>query len=333
MNEVMAPTQQWFQFLTMLDTKFGELDNGKGAPKEASSSASSAPQSGETTTESKSGESASKSEDRPVFSGISDGNKIPDAPMLDYERIQQKYRRTDPITEREAQDSISRLMYYAGKAFSKAFLDSGLSNALVVNKRRGKVFERSSVFEFKNQLLRAQGVETRGACHVRVVHPLVGAMEIYSLHLDHMWERNRRVQLDQLMEAISSPSSDSLPHIIMGDFNAITQSDYTPDYEDEMITTVRSNGRWEEPTYTLTAHMASLGYIDFWRRCNPNVLDADVTTCAYHTRIDYIWISKDLEKLIDWTHDNTYCHILNGVFHSDHFPVLANIQFKPKDAQ
>jgi len=260
-----------------------------------------------------------------------DGKKAPDAPMIEYLKMKKKYKREDPWMESEVRASISCLQYYAGRAFSKAVTDSGLSNALVVNKRRGKVFERSSVCEFGNHLLRVPGIETRAACYVRLVHPVIGAMEVYSLHLDHMWETYRRQQFDLLRDQLSDTATHgNLPHILMGDFNAITKSDYEPDYEQEMITDVREKGRWEGPTYTLTEHIASLGYVDFWRRVNATVKDHDVTTCAYHTRIDYMFLSPGLADLVDWEHPNTYAHILNGVFHSDHFPVLANIQFKPK---
>lgn len=334
----MAPNQEWFHFLLHLENGLSEKDTSdavslvspesdKSSAEEAQSSHSDAKVIGEN--------SSAKPQMPPQTeqdSAYGDGKKIPDAPMIQYRKLKKKYKREDPLTESEVRERISRIQYYVGSTGNKGYTDFGLANALVVNKRRGKVFERSSVFEFGNLLLRVPGVETRAACFVRLVHPIVGAMEVYSLHLDHMWEQNRQRQFDILMENVAKASQSKLPHVLMGDFNAITKSDYTPDYEDEMITTVRANGRWEAPTYTLTQHIAKLGYVDFWRKVNPTVMDHDVTTCAYHTRIDYLFLSPDLAELVDWTHTNTYAHILDGVFHSDHFPVIANMQFKSKSA-
>jgi endonuclease/exonuclease/phosphatase family metal-dependent hydrolase len=279
--------------------------------------------------------------------------------MIEYKKVIKKYRDEGLLTERDL-GTLQRVRFFAGNAFSKSILDSGLSNALIVNTRAGKVFSKSHTFEFKNQLLRVPGIETRGACHVRLVHPTVGAMEIYSLHLDHMWEKNRHKQIDLLMQQIwstsaletankhliesgssspaislhtpSGPDVETLPHIIMGDFNAITKSDYTEDFEEEHITKVREAGRWEPPTYSLMEKMKALGYVDLWRRTHPDDTDRDheVTTCAYNTRIDYIFLSPALASMVDWTHENTYSHILNGVHHSDHFPVLGNLQFLKK---
>lgn len=327
----MAPTQQWFEFLLSVDAKFGLLDEGAKSSS-GNVSTPSNEHSSETNSSDESNSEISTKLNSEVeeldLSVYGDGKTIPDAPMIDYERMKKRYMRQDPLTQLEVSEAVTRIKYYAGQTLSDHY-SPGLANGLIVNKRKGKVFERSKFFEFKNQHLKVRGIETRAACHVQVIHPTVGAMAIYSLHLDHMWEKNRIAQLNQLFETISA-SSTPLPHIIMGDFNAITKSDYTPEYEDEMITKVRENGRWEPPTYTLTQLIADHGYVDFWRRTNPAEFDSDVSTCAYHTRIDYIFLSKDLAELVDFEHTNTYCHILNGVFHSDHFPVLANIQFKQK---
>lgn len=247
---------------------------------------------------------------------------------MEYADLKRKWKREDPLLEVEVvKATASNLRYFAGGA-QPMKKPTYLANSLVLNKRQGKVFEKTGAHcSFDNFVMKVPGVEHRAAARLQVVHPTVGPMEIYSLHLDHVWEKHRRAQFDLLYaQRLSRP--DSPHHIIMGDFNAITKSDYTPDYEEENIRVVRHNGNWEAPTYTLLDYLKSLGYVDFWRKVNPDIQDDDVTTCAYNTRIDYIFISPSLAPLIDWEHTNTYSHILSGVTHSDHFPVLANIQFK-----
>lgn len=253
---------------------------------------------------------------------------LPDLDMMDYADLRKKWKREDPLTEAEV-DSITapNLSFFAGGA-QPMKKPTYLANALVVNRRRGKVFERAGKnCTFDNFLMKLPGVEHRGAARLKIVHPLVGQLEIHSLHLDHVWEKNRHGQFDLLYEKHLS-LENAPPHIIMGDFNAITKTDYTPDYEEEYIRSVREKGNWEVPTYTLLKKLESYGYVDYWRRVNPTIQDHDVTTCAYNTRIDYIFISPKLVPFIDWEHPNSYSHILSGVNHSDHFPVLANIQFK-----
>lgn len=329
----MAPTQSWLHFILTLEKKMQDIDDGIYPEKQQAAGSSGSDATDASSGQAQSSEPADSASDS---SGIDieelktyygDGKSIPDAPMIDYQKIKRRYHREDPLTEEDLAD-VSRIKYYAGKAHrSKYYHDSALSNALIVNKRKGKVFAANLVCEFKNQFLELPGVETRAACSVTLVHPLIGAMQIYSLHLDHVKEPRRIGQFEQLVATLRLPETSPF-HIIMGDFNAITQSDYSEEYESEQITKVRREGQWEPPQYDLTEMIKALGYVDFWRRCNPDVKDQEVTTCAYNTRIDYIFISPKLAERIDWESENTYCHILNGVFHSDHFPVLANIQFK-----
>lgn len=330
---MVAPTQRWFYFLVSLSHNLSELDAGKPSKhSQKKESATKTTQNGETTEKSageennSNGASSSESGGVKVIFG-SDG--MPDLEMMEYEDMKKKWKREDPLLETDVEElTAANLRYFSGGA-QPMKKPTYLANSLVVNRRKGKVFEKSALnCKFDNFVMKLPGVEPRGAARVQLLHPIVGILDIYTLHLDHVWEKNRRGQFDLLCAARGLSSPDAHPHILMGDFNAITKTDYTPEYEEEAIRLVRQNGNWEVPTYTLLQHLESLGYVDFWRKVNPTIFDEDVTTCAYHTRIDYIFVSSKLAEMIDWEHPNTYSHILSGVRHSDHFPVLANIQFK-----
>lgn len=329
--QVVAPNQHWFHFLVDMNKRFADLDAGAVVgPKKRQENSSTADRS---STEGVEGEKDGKSDDNKesdaegTFKLILDKKGLPDIERMEYEYIRNKWKRSDPLTEAEVKEmTASHIRYFAGGAQQMA-KGMSLSNALVVNRRRGRAFEGSSVVEFNNLIMKVPGVEPRAACCVQLVHPVVGPMQIYSLHLDHVWEKNRQRQFEALLEQRLN-ATGSLPHIIMGDFNAITETDYSTWYEKKMIRDVRENGKWEPPTYTLMQYIKSLGYIDLWRHLNPEIKDSDVTTCAYNTRIDYIFVSPSLAAFIDWEHEKTYSHILNGVTHSDHYPVMANIQFK-----
>lgn len=221
------------------------------------------------------------------------------------------------------QETIKNHRFFFGKAHPLQKFKC-IGNALVVNTSeiQKSLFSKNTLFEFENYILRYDYYESRAACCVRLIHPQIGVMKVFSLHLDHVLEPTRIAQLNKLKPILDQ---ENVPHVIMGDFNALTKQDYTTEYEAE-VRAVRESGNWELPHYDVTALMVEWGYIDLWAKINPTIKDQDVKTCEYSTRIDYIWVSKSMDEKIDY--EKTTCRILDEVHFSDHFPVLASIVFK-----
>jgi exonuclease III len=113
-----------------------------------------------------------------------------------------------------------------------------------------------------------------------------------------------------------------VPHIIAGDFNALCRDDYSPEYLEE-ISRVRDEGRWEAPHFDVIQLMLSRGYIDVFRRINPDLKDANVVTNRFNTRIDYIFISASLAEKINWQESD--CIIVDRPDISDHLPLAADL--------
>mmetsp|Transcript_12015 Transcript_12015/g.22979 ORF Transcript_12015/g.22979 Transcript_12015/m.22979 type:complete len:267 (-) Transcript_12015:340-1140(-) len=105
-------------------------------------------------------------------------------------------------------------------------------------------------------------------------------------HLDHRSECRRLQEWEALLLAITGTNPQDLPRMILGDFNALTRSDYnTPEWRE--IVRIRELNNWEAPVTDLTDRVQALGYQDV-RRVAHNQL-GPVATSRFGTRIDYIY--------------------------------------------
>jgi len=168
--------------------------------------------------------------------------------------------------------------------------------------------------------------EPRTFLRINFRKPEIPPMAVFLTHLEHTSEPMRLYQLNYGFETIINGEENQ---IILGDFNALTKSDYTEEYLGE-ITNTRYRSRWELPVFDVTNFMLEKQYVDFYQKINKMkefpAEDYYVGTCRYNTRIDYIWISKDLSELIDW--ENSSCEIDRKCNLSDHYPIIARIVFK-----
>lgn len=139
-----------------------------------------------------------------------------------------------------------------------------------------------------------------------------------SLNFVGIQEPTRLLQLERLFSFVDA----SVPHIIAGDFNALCFDDYTPEYLEE-IARVRDEGRWEAPHFDVIRAMVDRGYIDVFRRINPDFKDQKVFTNRFNTRIDYIFISPSLADKVNWTESD--CLIVDRPDISDHLPLAADL--------
>ena len=75
------------------------------------------------------------------------------------------------------------------------------------------------------------------------------------LHLDHRLEPHRLKELEIIKSTIASlvtnNSQNNTPHVWVGDFNSLTQEDYTIE-EWNKITRVRQMNCWEKPHVDVT---------------------------------------------------------------------------------
>jgi endonuclease/exonuclease/phosphatase family metal-dependent hydrolase len=126
---------------------------------------------------------------------------------------------------------------------------------------------------------------------------------VFNVHLDHIYDYTRYEQARVLRDQIRRINWDNRPFILMGDFNSSPDSKvyeflmYTLNLQDPW----RQLGLDEEPSYHMfQGHLPSA------------------------TRIDWILLSKHFKALnIQLIKDNK-----NGIYLSDHYPVLCEIDLK-----
>jgi len=102
---------------------------------------------------------------------------------------------------------------------------------------------------------------------------------VTNVHLNYIDEKIRNEEIDDILEKINTYTHE-YPSILLGDFNALTKSDYTvKEWSD--IFKVRKYGQWELPVHELTDKLNNE-----WYDCGNHI---PVVTSRYNTRIDYIY--------------------------------------------
>ena len=156
------------------------------------------------------------------------------------------------------------------------------------------------------------------------------AIEI-GIVLVHYWYKEEWVRCDEYAETLQLiKDKHDLPLIFMGDFNALSKSDYT-DIEWNEICAERKENQWEVPeTRLMNEIMNEQGFIDCmdeYKKIDDTSWNRNkLSTCRYNTRIDYIFVNHkflSLFEIIDFQH-------LNGNNLSDHKMVKATFKLKEK---
>ncbi|XP_065829345.1 uncharacterized protein [Oscarella lobularis] len=134
-------------------------------------------------------------------------------------------------------------------------------------------------------------------------------------HLDHMSEELRLLQAGKLLERCKQLKK---PHILMGDFNSLTRSDYDDDEWEDLIEE-RKSRRWELPEHKVTKLLTKSGYRDAWTVAGrpEKRFTAHVRSPKYG--IDYFWLSSK------WKGKVKNCQIVQNNA-SDHFPLILDIE-------
>lgn len=167
---------------------------------------------------------------------------------------------------------------------------------------------------------KVEGHGKRAMLAVTIDHPFFEDNDatLYVTHLDQISENIRLEQLNLLEKHLNQSTGLRL---LMGDFNALTLDDYSEDYFRRRIRDVRQLNSWEPPVDLLTKQMKENGYEDCWRQMNNDALDERAITCAYGTRIDYVWKRGELKN--GWNMDE--CRIFSSKDATDHNGILLTM--------
>ncbi|CAF0849712.1 unnamed protein product [Adineta steineri] len=136
-------------------------------------------------------------------------------------------------------------------------------------------------------------------------------------HLDHLDEDTRIQQIKQF-----NPYEHNVD-ILIGDMNALTREDYSDNYYQDIVVAKRKKSNWETPHFDLTQLIThEWNYQDAFKTINPTFKDEQIATCAYGTRIDYIYIHPRINN--HW--NLTSCSIIDTKGATDHNVVFAEFK-------
>lgn len=136
-------------------------------------------------------------------------------------------------------------------------------------------------------------------------------------HLDHLNENNRLRQMKEF-----DPFNKNID-ILLGDMNSLTENDYSNEYFQENIYQLRKKSDWERPLFDLTKHLTqNWNYQDAFRLKNPSLIDRDIVTSRFHTRIDYIYLKP--KENDSWILDECFIIDTNNI--TDHKAVFASFR-------
>lgn len=175
--------------------------------------------------------------------------------------------------------------------------------------------------EDQQQLLAQK--EQRGLLEGRILLPSHNTLTVYVTHLDHTDEAVRLLQLRVARQWLVRDRSR--PHLVLGDFNAITAWDFDhrlADYE-----TLASHEKGKNLTAagkgpSVVAQMEKAGYVDLYQRFGEPGAQTFLPATDTAIRIDYIFASPTLASSVQ------SCAIWlepAGAEASDHRPVLATL--------
>jgi len=167
--------------------------------------------------------------------------------------------------------------------------------------------------------------EQRGLLEARILLPTNTTFTVYVTHLDHTDENARLVQLRTARTWLTRDRQR--PHMVLGDFNAISLWDYADRQADYEILARHPKGKnltAGEQGPGVIAQMEKAGYIDAYRQFGTPGQRSFIPS-AEPIRIDYIFASQalasGLKSCMIWEEGA-------GQEASDHKPVLAEIEME-----
>ena len=157
---------------------------------------------------------------------------------------------------------------------------------------------------------------------VQITAPGDKALTVYITHLDHRSEKHRLDQfwaVERLLERNSGQ-----PHILVGDFNALAESDYVSPAVLAELSDLHSERGWPPPEFGLIRHILAAGYSDAAAECRTG---SRPTWPAQQPerRVDYFFLSPQLvDQLVD-CRPIISSRSLQG---SDHLPLMLDLELR-----
>jgi len=157
----------------------------------------------------------------------------------------------------------------------------------------------------------------RGLLEARVLLPTGRAFTVYVTHLDH---RIEDLRLQQWAAAVTWLGRDrARPHLLLGDFNALSAADFADPGALGGIQTVQAERGWAPPSFKLMAQVSKAGYADAFTEAGSGARDTWPADRP-DRRIDYILFP------VAWSGGLRACRVWDqppALTASDHRPVLA----------
>jgi endonuclease/exonuclease/phosphatase family metal-dependent hydrolase len=161
----------------------------------------------------------------------------------------------------------------------------------------------------------------RGLLEARVLLPSGRPLTVYVTHLDH---RSEEVRMQQWAAADTWLARDRARfHLVLGDFNALAESDYEePGARDRLLTYQAERG-WPAPAFDLMGRVLRSGYADAFEMSGGQpARGATWPAQAPERRIDYIFVPRASVSALRG------CGLVSdplAMRASDHLPVMADI--------
>lgn len=172
-----------------------------------------------------------------------------------------------------------------------------------------------------HHLIPVVGHEQRGLLEARILlSDERTALTVYVTHLDHRSEQVRGQQLSALLQWTGRDRA--LPHLLMGDFNALSPNDYTG--QPEALEGLRHQAQLSrlvaEGTHVVP-RILKARYVDACAHCAGGK-EPSFPTQEPLVRIDYVFVSQPLAHAIvscgRWA-------VPEAALASDHYPVVVEL--------
>ncbi len=161
----------------------------------------------------------------------------------------------------------------------------------------------------------------RGLLEARVALPSGRPFTVYVTHLDH---RSEDIRLAQWAAAVTWLQRDrGRPHLLLGDFNALAETDYAGPGALERLNAYQQAQGWPAPRFDLVAQVLKAGYVDAQAHVGAG-LAPSFPAADPERRIDYIFLPQVMAGAL------RACVCVDSPAagaSSDHLPVTADLDW------
>jgi endonuclease/exonuclease/phosphatase family metal-dependent hydrolase len=157
-------------------------------------------------------------------------------------------------------------------------------------------------------------------------------LHVYCTHLDHISEKERRTQLEYIARHLPGGGSGGSGEgsglaLLLGDMNALTRTDYSPNEWAGLAARHASKG-WSAPAHGCLHLLGEKGYTDaaaLAEEDSSTGFTAHVGEPLY--RIDYCFVSPAMQQRYRVRHAQVLAHVTD----SDHYPYCVDFEDKSAD--